>query len=70
MLTEAASGLQAGYAQLDGFRAVKQSGAFTGVGSDPTITMYGYSGGGVSVAWVCVCGTKNKVVDIDDSLDF
>lgn len=59
MLIETASGLQAGYAQLDGFRAVKQSGAFTGIGTNLTITMYGYSGGGVSVAWVCVCG-KNR----------
>lgn len=53
MLIKTASGLQAGYAQLDGFRAVKQSGNFTGIGPDPVITMYGYSGGGVSVAWVC-----------------
>jgi len=46
-----ASGLQAGYATLDSFRAVKQSGNFTGIDADPTITMYGYSGGGVSAAW-------------------
>jgi hypothetical protein len=55
MLIQIASGLQAGYAQLDGFRAVKQSGNITGLHSDLTITMYGYSGGGVSVAWVCIC---------------
>lgn len=53
MLTRAAAGLQAGYAQLDGFRAAKQSGNITGLGPDPIITMYGYSGGGVTTAWVC-----------------
>ncbi|KAE9971856.1 hypothetical protein EG328_005337 [Venturia inaequalis] len=46
-----AAGLQAGYAQIDGFRAAKQSGNITGLGPDPIITMYGYSGGGVTAAW-------------------
>lgn len=52
-LTQAAAGLQSGYSQIDGFRAAKQSGNITGLGPDPIITMYGYSGGGVTAAWVC-----------------
>ncbi|TID27566.1 hypothetical protein E6O75_ATG00333 [Venturia nashicola] len=46
-----AAGLQSGYAQIDGFRAAKQSGNITGLGPDPIITMFGYSGGGVTAAW-------------------
>ena len=47
------SGLHSGYTTLDSIRAVKQSGHFTGIHSDPTITMNGYSGGALAVSWVC-----------------
>jgi hypothetical protein len=46
------SGLHSGYTTLDSIRAVKQSGAFTGISADPTITMNGYSGGALAVSWV------------------
>jgi hypothetical protein len=37
---------------LDSIRAVKASGNITGIGSDPTVTLYGYSGGAASAGWV------------------
>ena len=46
------SGPGMAYATLDSFRAMKQSQALTGLSSDPTITLNGYSGGGITAAWV------------------
>jgi hypothetical protein len=36
-------------------RAVKKSKNISAIDPDPTITMYGYSGGGVTAAWVSGC---------------
>lgn len=41
----------AGYATLDGIRAALNSSPFTGIQSNPTITMWGYSGGSVATNW-------------------
>lgn len=41
----------AGQATLDGIRAALASGSFTGIYSDPTIAMWGYSGGSVATNW-------------------
>jgi hypothetical protein len=46
------SGLHSGYTTLDSIRAVKNSGAITGIHPDPTITMNGYSGGALAISWV------------------
>ncbi|KIW05742.1 hypothetical protein, variant [Verruconis gallopava] len=45
------SGPGMGYRTLDSLRAMKQSGNLTGLSSDPTITLNGYSGGGITAAW-------------------
>lgn len=45
------SGLNAGKSSLDSIRAVLQSGSLTGINTKPTITMSGYSGGGITAAW-------------------
>jgi len=41
-----------GYATLDSIRAVQKSSNFTGIAKNATITLNGYSGGGISAAWV------------------
>ncbi|KAK2616188.1 hypothetical protein QQS21_000820 [Conoideocrella luteorostrata] len=41
----------AGYATLDGIRAALNSASITGIQSNPTITMWGYSGGSVATNW-------------------
>lgn len=41
----------AGQAILDGIRAAIQSKNITGIEQDPTISMWGYSGGGITTAW-------------------
>lgn len=41
----------AGQATLDGIRAAIKSGEFTGIEPNPTITMWGYSGGALASAW-------------------
>lgn len=41
----------AGHATLDGIRAAKNSGSFTGISKNPTVTMWGYSGGSVASMW-------------------
>jgi Secretory lipase len=45
------AGLHSAYTTLDSIRAVKQSGRFTGIDSDPTITLNGYSGGALAASW-------------------
>jgi hypothetical protein len=45
------SGPGMAYATLDSLRAMKQSGNFTGLSTDPTVTLNGYSGGGITAAW-------------------
>ncbi|KAE8154336.1 secretory lipase-domain-containing protein [Aspergillus avenaceus] len=44
-------GTQAGYAVLDSLRAVSQSTNITGIPANATITLYGYSGGGLAAEW-------------------
>lgn len=41
----------AGHATLDGIRAAIQSSSFTGIDQDPTVAMWGYSGGSVATNW-------------------
>lgn len=41
----------AGQAILDGIRAALQSSEFTGISQQPTIALWGYSGGGITSAW-------------------
>lgn len=41
----------AGHATLDGIRAAKNSGSITGISKNPTIAMWGYSGGSVASMW-------------------
>lgn len=41
----------AGQAILDGIRAAIQSSNITGIDSKPTISMWGYSGGGITSGW-------------------
>ncbi|KAK9439660.1 lipase 2 [Metarhizium brunneum] len=38
----------AGQAVLDGIRAARNSGAITGIGKNPTVTLWGYSGGSLA----------------------
>lgn len=45
------AGIQAGHAVLDSIRAVLSSGNFTGVDSDATVGMWGYSGGSLATGW-------------------
>lgn len=45
------SGPNMGYNTLDAMRAMLQSQSITGLQSDATITLNGYSGGGVSATW-------------------
>jgi hypothetical protein len=52
LLRVLASGLQAGYATIDSIRAVLYSGNFTDLSRSPTTTVYGFSGGSISAAWV------------------
>jgi hypothetical protein len=47
-----AAGPHAAYVTLDSVRAVKQSGNFTGIKSDPITTLHGYSNGAMTVGWV------------------
>lgn len=41
----------AGQATLDGIRAALRSGEITGIESDATVSMWGYSGGSMATAW-------------------
>ncbi|KAJ6447154.1 lipase 2 [Purpureocillium lavendulum] len=41
----------AGHATLDGIRAAINSHALTGIAADPTVTMWGYSGGSLASLW-------------------
>ncbi|ODA77923.1 hypothetical protein RJ55_06526 [Drechmeria coniospora] len=41
----------AGYATLDGIRAAINSGSFTGIVKNPTVSMWGYSGGSLASLW-------------------
>lgn len=41
----------AGQATLDGIRAALSSGSITGIKSDATVSMWGYSGGSTATAW-------------------
>lgn len=41
----------AGYATLDGIRAALNSAEFTNIASNPTITLWGYSGGSLATNW-------------------
>ncbi|UNI13409.1 hypothetical protein JDV02_000157 [Purpureocillium takamizusanense] len=41
----------AGYATLDGIRAAINSHSFTGISTNPTVTMWGYSGGSLASLW-------------------
>lgn len=41
----------AGQATLDGIRAALRSGDITGIESDATVSMWGYSGGSMATAW-------------------
>ncbi|KAF2429700.1 LIP-domain-containing protein [Tothia fuscella] len=45
------AGLQWGYATLDSIRAVRASGNITGISDDPTVSLYGYSGGASAAGW-------------------
>jgi hypothetical protein len=45
------SGPGMGYATLDSIRAMKQTQNLTGLSPDPTVTLNGYSGGGITAAW-------------------
>lgn len=45
------AGLQMAYATLDSIRAAKKSGFLTGLVEDPSVTLNGYSGGGITAAW-------------------
>ncbi|KAM4060460.1 secretory lipase domain-containing protein [Hirsutella rhossiliensis] len=41
----------AGHATLDGVRAAINSASFTGISNEPTVTMWGYSGGSLASLW-------------------
>lgn len=41
----------AGHSVLDGIRAAINSNSFTGISKNPTVTMWGYSGGSVASMW-------------------
>lgn len=41
----------AGHAALDGIRAAINSASFTGISRDPTVAMWGYSGGSLASLW-------------------
>ncbi|KAJ6789534.1 hypothetical protein PWT90_03115 [Aphanocladium album] len=41
----------AGHSVLDGIRAAINSNSFTGISRNPTVTMWGYSGGSVASMW-------------------
>lgn len=41
----------AGHSVLDGIRAAINSNSFTGISTNPTVTMWGYSGGSVASMW-------------------
>ncbi|KAL3965492.1 hypothetical protein ACCO45_002496 [Purpureocillium lilacinum] len=41
----------AGHATLDGIRAAINSNSFTGISTNPTVTMWGYSGGSLASLW-------------------
>jgi hypothetical protein len=45
------SGPGMAYATLDSIRAMKQTQQLTGLSADPTVTLNGYSGGGMTAAW-------------------
>lgn len=45
------SGPGMAYATLDSIRAMKQTQTLTGLSSDPSVTLNGYSGGGITAAW-------------------
>jgi hypothetical protein len=45
------SGPGMAFATLDSLRAMKNSGNLTGLIEDPTVTLNGYSGGGITAAW-------------------
>jgi hypothetical protein len=53
-----ASGLHGGRSTLDGVRAVLNTAHVTGIAKDPTITLYGYSGGAFAGQYVSSAKTR------------
>jgi len=51
-------GVQAGQATLDSVRAVLSSGSITGVESNASVAMWGYSGGALASEWAMELNTK------------